>query len=175
MQHGEPSVGATTEERDDKLDARYREEGWGLLTDQAFAGRLRPRNVESQARDMARWAYEKMKASTALTNQQGTDLIRLEKELANYAGEVARLQPQVIGLKAAMRLHDVEHKRVRLELALERANHAALALRVAECELVLAEHKSAQGGSNPTTLQARKLREWLNPPDTSASSGCCHE
>lgn len=42
------------EERNATLDARYREEGWGLITDAVFQGRIAPTDVESQAREVAR-------------------------------------------------------------------------------------------------------------------------
>jgi len=163
------------EERDARLDARYREEGWGLITDQVFGGRLRPLNVESQARDVARWAYELSKQTSERITKQDTDLIRLEKELedmSHYSGQVARMAPQIQGLKSALRLKDVELKRAQVERAREASNRAAAELRLAECELVLAEIKSHQGGDMPTTLNARALSEWLNPPD--CAEGCNH-
>ena len=39
------------------LDAIYRREGWGKITDQAFKGTLAPKDVESQAREVARFAF----------------------------------------------------------------------------------------------------------------------
>ncbi|ARB06171.1 hypothetical protein FDH38_gp117 [Dinoroseobacter phage vB_DshS-R5C] len=48
-------------DRLDRLDALYREEGWGLITDQAFGGRVRPSDVELSARAVARWAHENMR------------------------------------------------------------------------------------------------------------------
>lgn len=177
MQHGdnEPQASISPTERDDLLDARYREEGWGLITDKAFGGRLRPLNVESNAREVARWAYELAKSTTATINEQGTRLIRLEKELeeaAHFAGIVARQAPMIEGLKSALRLKDVEHKRLRLDWARELHNRASVEMRLAECELVLAEIKSREGGNMPTTLNSRALQEWLEPKD---EGGCCAE
>lgn len=40
-----------------KLDETYREEGWGKLTDKALG--IRPSDVESQARQVARYAYDR--------------------------------------------------------------------------------------------------------------------
>lgn len=178
MQHGDSdAMPEPQEERDARLDARYREDGWGLITDQVWAGRVRPVDVESPARDVARWAYEQVKASTALTNEQGTKLIRLEKELedmSHYSGQVARMAPQIQGLKGALRLKDVELKRANVERAQEAAGRAAAELRLAECELVLAEMKSHVGGDMPTTLNPRALRDWLNPP-AEGESGCNHD
>lgn len=45
------------------LDARYREEGWGRITDSALG--IEPRNVESQARRVAQWAHERIEALEA--------------------------------------------------------------------------------------------------------------
>lgn len=42
----------------DKLDAGYREEGWGKITDAAFGGRVRPSDVEAGARIVAQYASD---------------------------------------------------------------------------------------------------------------------
>jgi fructose 1,6-bisphosphatase len=39
------------------LNALYRQQGWGQITDQAFKGELAPLDVESQAREVARFAF----------------------------------------------------------------------------------------------------------------------
>ena len=39
-----------------KLDELYRQAGWGRITDAAL--NIEPRHVESQARDVARFAHE---------------------------------------------------------------------------------------------------------------------
>lgn len=56
-----------------QLNARYREEGWGNITDEALG--IDPADVEMQARTVARWAYVKFK--------EMNDLIKLQNELAN--------------------------------------------------------------------------------------------
>lgn len=172
MQHGDNTKADTPsqEERDNILDARYREEGWGLITDQVFAGRLRPLNVESQARDVARWAYEQEKASTTRHNAQANELARQHKELeeaAHYAGIVARQAPQIEGLKAALRLKDLELAKARLETARARADAADVTGTLAASEVVLAELKVARhiGAAAPTRINPRTLREWLEPKD----------
>jgi hypothetical protein len=38
------------------LDTQYRGEGWGLITDKAFGGRVAPKDAESAAREVARYA-----------------------------------------------------------------------------------------------------------------------
>lgn len=45
--------------RNARLNASYRGEGWGLVTDQSLS--IEPVDVESQARMVARWAYERIK------------------------------------------------------------------------------------------------------------------
>lgn len=47
----------TRADRDERLNAQYREEGWGQITDRVFAG-VDPIDVESAARDVARFAYD---------------------------------------------------------------------------------------------------------------------
>ena len=160
----EPKLGITPAQRDDLLDAGYRDEGWGLITDKVFGGRLRPLDVENQARHVARWAYDEAKAATARHNAQANELTRQSKELedlSHYSGQVARMAPQIQGLKSALQLKDVELKRSQVERAREASNRASAELRLAECELVLAEIKSRRGGDMPTTLNARALRNWL--------------
>jgi hypothetical protein len=168
------------EELDANLDARYREEGWGLITDQVFNGRLRPINVESQARDVARWAYEQVRLMTERISRQDTDLIRLEKDLkesAHYAGIVARQAPMIEGLKAALALKDLELARARLETAKARADAADVTGNLAASEVVLAELKVNRdiGPNAPTRINPRSLREWLEPRDACAEKDCDHE
>lgn len=50
------------------LDDRYRKRGWGRITDLALG--CRPRDVEEQARDVARWAYERIATLEAVIRQQ---------------------------------------------------------------------------------------------------------
>jgi hypothetical protein len=57
---GEMGIGLDHEEAAYRLDIKYRKEGWGLVTDQAFGGRVRPSDVELQARVVARWASDKL-------------------------------------------------------------------------------------------------------------------
>lgn len=179
-QHGDSDpVPEDPEERDASLDARYREEGWGLITDQVFNGRLRPTNVESQARDVARWSYEQVRLMTERISRQDTDLIKLEKELEgaqHYAGIVARQAPMIEGLKAALALKDLELARARLDAAKERAAHADVAGNLAACEVVLAELRVNRdvGPNAPTRLNPRSLREWLEPRDACAEKECDH-
>ena len=40
------------------LNEQYRAEGWGKITDAAFQGRVQPEDVESQAREVARYAHK---------------------------------------------------------------------------------------------------------------------
>lgn len=48
---------------EEQLDARYRDAGWGHLTDAALG--IAPCDVESQARRVAEWAYERIAALEA--------------------------------------------------------------------------------------------------------------
>lgn len=45
------------------LNKKYREEGWGIITDRALG--IDPEFVESQARTVARWAYEEIERLSA--------------------------------------------------------------------------------------------------------------
>ncbi len=180
MQHGDNTRADTTtkEQRDNDLDARYREEGWGLITDKVWEGRVRPIDVESRSRDVARWSYELAKSTTATINEQGTQLIRLEKELeeaAHFASIVARQAPMIEGLKAALRLKDLELARARLETAKARAEAADVTSNLAASEVVLAELKVAGhvGTGAPTRINPRSLRDWLAPKDEGGP--CCAE
>lgn len=47
------------------LNEAYREAGWGRITDAAFNNRLEPKDVESQARDVARFAHKEIQALKA--------------------------------------------------------------------------------------------------------------
>ena len=179
MQFGdnEPVTGQSPEERDAILNERYREEGWGLITDKVWEGRVAPIDVESRARDVARWAYEQVKSDTARINDLGNQLTQNEQELkeaAHYAHQLARIQPQLHGIKAALRLKEIALKRSRLEWAQELNNRASVEMRLAECELFLAEHAAHVGGKIPTTLNRRSLDEWLGEPDE-VLGGCCAE
>jgi hypothetical protein len=46
--------------RYDEIDKMYREQGWPQVTDEALG--IPPHQVESQARDVAKWAHEKLKS-----------------------------------------------------------------------------------------------------------------
>ena len=46
------------------LNQRYRDAGWGLVTDKAL--RIDPANVESVAREVAQWAYDEIAQRDAL-------------------------------------------------------------------------------------------------------------
>lgn len=50
-----------------ELNKRYREEGWGQITDKAL--HILPENVESQARTVARWAWDEIQKLTAKIEQ----------------------------------------------------------------------------------------------------------
>lgn len=150
----------------DRLDKMYREEGWGLITDKAFGGRLRPQDVESQARDVARRAYESEKAHIARENAMGTELEQKDRDLANLqriADAHARLVPRYDGTRAALRLLRVSEARARVDAARAKHEAAGLALKVAEAELVLREAASRRGDDQmPTSIEKRVLTEWLD-------------
>jgi len=46
-------------EQRERLNKRYREEGWGKITDKALC--IDPYDVESAARCVARWSYDHIK------------------------------------------------------------------------------------------------------------------
>jgi hypothetical protein len=58
---GEMGIGLDGEEAAYRFDMKCRKEGWGLVTDQAFGGRVRPSDVKLQAREVARWASDKLR------------------------------------------------------------------------------------------------------------------
>jgi len=154
------------EERNATLDARYREEGWGLITDAVFQGRIAPTDVESQAREVARWAYQAQKEGTAAFNDRGQQLVEQDAQISQLqavAGAHARLVPKYQGTRAALQLLRVENKRLAVEVARANADAASARLKLAEAELVLAEAASRRGDHHmPTSVEARVLRNWLD-------------
>lgn len=54
----------TNQKKPIDLDAEYRAEGWGKITDAAFNGRVAPMDVESNARHVARYAHEQISFHT---------------------------------------------------------------------------------------------------------------
>lgn len=68
------------------LDARYRAEGWGNLAAEAIG--IRPQDVESQARSVARHASNLLAAVTLERDQLRAKLAEYEKALEPFA-EVA--------------------------------------------------------------------------------------
>lgn len=130
------------------LDARYREEGWGEVTDEVFNGRLAPQDVESQAREVARWAFNLKKTADGLQK---------------VADAHARLLPKYHGTRAALELERIARKRAELEAARHQREAASMRAKVAEAELILCEARSRRGDrSIPTTIEARPLRSWLD-------------
>ena len=86
-------------ERDDKLDALYREEGWGLITDKAFGGSLRPMDVESQAREVARYAYDEQVKDMRAFNARGQQLVEQDQEITRLNVELGKLRKELKCLK----------------------------------------------------------------------------
>lgn len=80
---------------DDWLDATYREEGWGLITDEAFGGRVRPLDVESQAREVARYAYARRVADIAAFNDRGQQLVEQDQEITRLNAELGKLRKEL--------------------------------------------------------------------------------
>lgn len=139
------------------LNERYREEGWGRITDKVFGGRVEPANVESAAREVARWAY---------------DLERTTDGLQKVADAHARLVPKHQGIVAALELERVARKRAEVEAARFMSEAASLRLKVAEAELILCEARSRRGDRTiPATIEARPMREWLNENRSDADEG----
>lgn len=182
MQQGDQpgELDQTPGERNLTLDARYREDGWGLITDQVWDEKVAPTDVESAARDVARWAYEAIKGHVDAFNRQGNQLVEQDQQITDLqriAGAHARQLTVVAGLKSALLQKEVELKRMAVEAARERAAHADVAGNLAACELALAElklegHISADA---PTRINPRSLRNWLNPPEMGESNGCSHD
>lgn len=153
-------------ERNERLNARYREEGWGLMTDQAFEGKLAPVDVESQARTVARWAYGEIKGHVDAFNRQSNQLVEQDAQISDLqtvAGAHARLLPKYHGVRAALALQRIETRRAQLEAARAQAEGAGYRVKMAEAELIFAEAASRRGDySMPTSVEARPLRDWLD-------------
>lgn len=81
-------------ERDDKLDVTYRDEGWGLITDKAFGGKIRPLDVEAQARSVARYAYEEIKGHVEAFNTQSQQLVEQDQEITRLNVELGKLRKE---------------------------------------------------------------------------------
>jgi len=84
---------------DDRLDHTYREEGWGLITDKAFAGRVRPLDVESQAREVARYAYDEIRGHIAAFNNQSHQLFEQDQEITRLNAELGKLKKELADAK----------------------------------------------------------------------------
>jgi len=91
--------------RDTALDATYREEGWGLITDKAFVGRLRPLDVESQARTVARYAYDEQVTAIAAFNARGEQLVEQDQEITRLNVELGKLRKEKAECQAQQKLN----------------------------------------------------------------------
>lgn len=69
------------------LDERFRAEGWGLITDQALG--IAPADVESQAREVARWAHQKIASLEAENARLREQVARDEGDAATMRGFIA--------------------------------------------------------------------------------------
>jgi len=78
-----------------RLDLQYRNEGWGVITDKAFAGRIRPLDIESQARDVARYAYYEIKRHIDAFNRQSQQLFGQDQEIARLNAELGKLRKEL--------------------------------------------------------------------------------
>ena len=77
------------------LNESYRDEGWGTITDLAL--NIEPENVESQARTVARWAYD------AIELQRGEiALLQKPDEPVIYDIRVAQEEADTDGLVKAV-------------------------------------------------------------------------
>ena len=77
------------------LDLKYREEGWGLITDKAFAGHIRPLDIESQARDVARYAYDEQVKAMQAFNARGQQLVEQDQEITRLNTELGKLRKEL--------------------------------------------------------------------------------
>ncbi|UXO93795.1 hypothetical protein Pan1_80 [Pseudanabaena phage Pan1] len=150
-----------TEERFPKVNASAREEGWGLITDQAL--KILPEDVESQARAVARWAYDEIKRFTDRHNTQANELVALEKQAAASSAALARIVPRYQGTRQALLHLRAELRRSEAARAQADWNAAAARLKVAQAEVVLAEAAARRGDHDiPSSIEARVLQEWLD-------------
>lgn len=85
----------------DELDEKYRQEGWGRVTDAALG--IPPRDVESQARDVARWADVQLEAKDTVERHRRLEIARervarydAERELASLRVNNARLEQAML-------------------------------------------------------------------------------
>jgi len=79
----------------DRLDLQYRNEGWGVITDKAFAGRIRPLNIEPQARDVALYAYGEIKGHIEAFNRQSQQLFEQDQEIARLNAKLSKLRKEL--------------------------------------------------------------------------------
>ena len=84
---------------DDRLNAMYREEGWALITDKALPG-VRPSDVESQARDVARYAYAEQVKDIAAFNERGQQLVEQDAEISRLNVELGKLRKELENAKS---------------------------------------------------------------------------
>ena len=82
------------------LNAMYREEGWGLITDKAFDGRVKPEDVGSQAREVARYAYDEKGKDTRAFNSQFDQLFEQDQEITRLNVELGKLRKELADAKS---------------------------------------------------------------------------
>lgn len=70
------------------LNDRYRQEGWGRITDEALG--IPPQNVEASARSVARWAHDRIEA-------QAAEIERLRKSLNVIQALGGVKEPEFVG------------------------------------------------------------------------------
>lgn len=147
------------------LNAKYRDEGWGLITDAAFNGRLHPVDVESQAREVARYAFARLSSLMQQINDQAKELAKQDAELKRLAeddGKAARLRQEVARLKADKAARLLQSKLDALDLAHERRARADLEMRIAEAELILVRYSIEEGVEVSGTLDAEQISRWIS-------------
>lgn len=78
---------------DEQLNAQYRREGWGVIAEKAL--NIPPVNVESSAREVARYAYEQ------ITKQQ-IEINNLQQQLANANFDIKCLNERMAKIREAV-------------------------------------------------------------------------
>lgn len=148
------------------LDELYRDEGWGTITDQVFEGRVAPKDVESAAREVARWAFNEIDRLQKHTKELGAALSAADRkvdELTKVQERYAKAFPIHLGTKAALLHLRAELRRKDIDVASAKYNAASWQLKIARAEAALAETASARGDHDmPSTIEERPLRAWLD-------------
>lgn len=144
----EEEAEVSSTKREERLNAQYREEGWGLITDRVFDG-VEPSDVETSAREVARFAFDMEK------NHQ-KQLKDADDALGKVRSNSVALESQLEHLRA---LYEVEQVLKDLEIQELTRVRAAQAIDMLDVKLWFARAR-AQGLDVPKGFNTMQLQEW---------------